>query len=283
MKEPVYYFFYKCVKMYRNKSSHAGFNYKTTTSITVYKDYLNLYLFINIANARLLHLGEQLLELIVEQLAPDGHLQRVEGVLEDIIGVQLVHLAQQNVDTIQARLRDHNELDAGERLKAVQREGVRLQQLNARAFGLRTQLAGNGEQGIEHAGQEDLLIGGHLWTAKLEVNGIVLRRLQRRPHITSIVQGHARDGYAVDRHQDVANCKIGCGIVRKQHEAWDTPTIYSILAVERHRNLLGIVVQHQVQRVCEGFFVLDARHIVVQVEYKATRFANYIDAIYNHC
>lgn len=62
----------------------------------------------------------------------------------------------------------------------------------------------------------------------------------------------------------------------------DTPTIYSILSVERHRYLLGIVVQHQVQWVCKGLLVLDARHIVVQVEYKATRFTNYIDAIYNH-
>ena len=70
------------------------------------------------------------LEVLVEQVRPDGHVQRVEGVLQGIVGVQLVDLVEELVDADLLGIRHHDKLDAREGLAAVQLERVSLELLN---------------------------------------------------------------------------------------------------------------------------------------------------------
>ena len=66
------------------------------------------------------------LQALLEQVGPDRHLQRVEGVLEGEVGVQLVDLVEELVHPGLGAVRHHHELDPGESLVAVQPEGVSL-------------------------------------------------------------------------------------------------------------------------------------------------------------
>ena len=64
------------------------------------------------------------LQVLVKEVGPDGHLQRVERVLERKVGVEFVNFLQQLVDAQLLRIADHQELDPGDRLHAVQLERV---------------------------------------------------------------------------------------------------------------------------------------------------------------
>ena len=67
-----------------------------------------------------------------EEVAADGHLELVEGVLEDVVAVELVDHAERDVERGRARVGAEDELDARERLEALEAERVRLELLDAR-------------------------------------------------------------------------------------------------------------------------------------------------------
>merc|ERR1712078_55450 len=79
-------------------------------------------------------------EVPVEELAADGHLGLVEGVLEGEVGVEGVGPAEQLGDGGAAGGRGREELGPGLRLEAVQVERVRLQELDPAAPRRRGQL-----------------------------------------------------------------------------------------------------------------------------------------------
>ena len=67
-----------------------------------------------------------------EEVAADGHLELVEGVLEDVVAVELVDHAERDVERGRAGVGAEDELDARERLEALEAERVRLELLDAR-------------------------------------------------------------------------------------------------------------------------------------------------------
>ena len=75
------------------------------------------------------------------------------------------------------RVAHHQELDAGQRLRAVQLEGVRLQLLDARRARLGAELHGERVQRGEHGGQDDLLVGGGAVAPEFEVERVILLRI----------------------------------------------------------------------------------------------------------
>ena len=57
--------------------------------------------------------------MLIEEVRPDGHLERVEGVLERVVRVQLIDLVQELVHPLLTPVRHHHELDASESLVTV--------------------------------------------------------------------------------------------------------------------------------------------------------------------
>jgi hypothetical protein len=72
------------------------------------------------------------IELPVEHLAPDRHLQLVEGILHDVVRVQVVDPVHGHVDVGLQRLGEEQKLGAGQGGEALQPEVLRLQDLETR-------------------------------------------------------------------------------------------------------------------------------------------------------
>lgn len=70
--------------------------------------------------------------MTIERLTPHRHLQLVERVLHDVVRVQLVYLAHDDVDVGHQRVREQQELGPRHRLEAGHAELVRLEDLDAR-------------------------------------------------------------------------------------------------------------------------------------------------------
>lgn len=71
-------------------------------------------------------------EFPVKDLAPNRHLERVEGVLHDVVGVQVVNPPHGHVDVCLRRVREEQELGPGHGAEALQAEVLRLHDLEAR-------------------------------------------------------------------------------------------------------------------------------------------------------
>ncbi|MCJ1240400.1 hypothetical protein MMC14_008402 [Varicellaria rhodocarpa] len=71
----------------------------------------------------------------IEALAPDRHLDLIEGVLHHVIGVQLVDPPHDDLDVRLLRLGEQEELGPRERLEAGQAEEGRLEDFETREGG----------------------------------------------------------------------------------------------------------------------------------------------------
>lgn len=90
-------------------------------------------------------------------------------------------------------------------LHAPQGKGFALQALDARALGLRAQLAGDGVEGIEHGGQEYLLVRRHRRPGELYGHRVVLHRLQVGEQRFSVLRRGPVDRAIVHCHHSMAN------------------------------------------------------------------------------
>ena len=70
----------------------------------------------------------------VKNITSDRHLQRVEGVLCDVIGVQIVHLTHRHINVRLRRVGEKQELRACKSIKALQAEILCLHDLETRMW-----------------------------------------------------------------------------------------------------------------------------------------------------
>ena len=71
-------------------------------------------------------------EMSIKSLALDRHVDLVKGILHDVVGVELVHPTDDDVDVGLVRLGEEQELGAGQRLETLQPEMLRLEHLQPR-------------------------------------------------------------------------------------------------------------------------------------------------------
>lgn len=83
----------------------------------------------------------------IERLAPHRHLQLVERILHDVVRVQFVDAAHRRIHVRLLRLREEQELRAGDRLEAGEAEERRFEDFDAREGGARDGGVGGAEEG----------------------------------------------------------------------------------------------------------------------------------------
>lgn len=92
-------------------------------------------------------------ETTLKALAPYGHLHGIKRILHDIVGIQLVDLAQHCIAILLHGFGEEKKLDTGEGLKALQTKVLRLDNLDAaRGLGARV---GFGNRGDGHQACRD--------------------------------------------------------------------------------------------------------------------------------
>lgn len=83
----------------------------------------------------------------IERLAPHRHLRLVERILHHVVGVQFVDAAHGRIHVRLLRLREEQELRAGDRLEAGEAEERRFEDFDAREGGARDGGVGGAEEG----------------------------------------------------------------------------------------------------------------------------------------
>jgi hypothetical protein len=113
----------------------------------------------------------------VKLMTPDWHLHRVEGILHDEIGVQLVDLAYDDLDVGLRGLRQHQELCARGRLEAVEPKVRGLEHLDAgRPHG---EAPRHGVGGVQRGGRQRARDGVHAVKCAGEDEQVVAAELRQ--------------------------------------------------------------------------------------------------------
>lgn len=104
---------------------------------------------------------DPVLNVPLEFLAANRHLQAVEGILHDIVGVQLVAFADDLFGVLLNGFREEEELGPRRSLKAAQEEAGGLQRLDAGRVSrscYRAQILGDGVDSVECASEDEVVI-----------------------------------------------------------------------------------------------------------------------------